>query len=144
MGIVEELQKLETREYIIYGISAAGVIGPGLLVLFQFKPELLEKLNLVVLAALSFAISFPFVFLNICFFILTQHHENGPRLDAAEGLTLASLVTVFVVYPLLLAANIFDLKPNTFFLVASLVEFLLLAVGIVVHGKNREPRESTL
>ena|ERR1017187_8105880 len=135
MGLLSEVEKLNYKQIWVYALVFLGTIASGFLIIFLFKPDLIEKYDVLKLVFLSLALTLPLVEINavisaILFHNLPNDSENGEaekNIDAVRG---ALLLNSIVIYPSLLVCYFCSLKFKWFLGMVGALEFFIFILGM--------------
>lgn len=125
MEIFSDIKKLDYKIIGLYVSGFLGIIGSGYLIIFQFKPELMEKYDNVKLIFLSAAMTMPIAIVNLLtiYFLNTSRPPNETEMEKRINLIgAAMLMNVFVIYPPLLVCYFCSLH----------FKYFLLGVAVLV------------
>jgi len=108
MSVIDEYRKINTNDITLALAALLGVIGPGFLTIYLFKPELVENLETLKLILFSCSLTLPILIINVT---VIDAYKNTEKLALAGGEILASLsVTSFVLYSALVISYLFSLS----------------------------------
>jgi|SRR5665213_904840 len=136
MDWLSSFLKLEYKHVWLCISGFLGTVAAGFLVIFQFKPELVEQYDVFKLLILSLGLTLPVLFFNtvpISFFYneLPDDYENetAKNVDITRG---ALLLNAMVFYFALLICHFASLKFKWFLVIITGLEFLLLICSMAV------------
>lgn len=109
MSLVEEIKKLEGLDVGLYLGAFLATIGPGFLLIFMYKPELIESLDTVKVILFSASIGFPLFALNA--FITLVLSKKNEEIDFHDAGLTSGTITSIAFYTTLLTA--YYLSPST-------------------------------
>lgn len=104
MGFIDELKKIDRSVVAMPLLLFVSIVSPGYLVIFLYKPELAETLDVLKLCLFACSLSLPLLLLNICCFVpLTWQPGNNdtyqtPLRNAATLTALEFYVCIYVSY----------------------------------------------
>jgi hypothetical protein len=138
MNWISEIRKLEYKHIWLCVSIFMGTIGAGFLIVFHFKPELVEKYDVFKLVVLSLALTLPLLPINavITGFLydrLPDDYENktAKNVDITRG---ALGLNAVVIYISLLICYFWSFKFKQFFwIVVGLEIFMLFGSMFVWH-----------
>jgi hypothetical protein len=65
MGLLSEIKGLEYKQGMLFATAFFGTVASGFLIIFQFRPELIEKYDILKIIFLSLALTLPLVVVNM-------------------------------------------------------------------------------
>jgi hypothetical protein len=104
VGWISEVKKIEAHLVIVLLLVFLSTIAPGFLLLFRFKPELLEKLDSVKLVLLAISLTLPVLVVNVVSVMFVFFSAVGSGRDLKVFVLGGCVVTVIAFYGALLGA----------------------------------------
>jgi hypothetical protein len=139
MDWLSSFLKLEHKHYkpIMFGISVfLGTVAAGFLIIFQFKPELVEKYDIFKLLVFSCALTLPLISINavITAFLYARlpddyENETAKNVDITRG---AFQLNAGVIYLSLLICHFWPLNFRYFFWMIVVLEMLMVFGSMLV------------
>lgn len=135
MSLLSEIRKLEYKDVFRYTSAFFGTVATGFLIIYHFKPELIEKYDILKLAFLSLALTLPLMEINAIISGIMFHKlpgspesETEKNIEAVMG---ALKLNVMVIYPSLLVCYLWSLNFKWFLGMVAALEFFLFIFGLV-------------
>jgi hypothetical protein len=125
MGLLSEIKGLEYKQGVLFVTAFFGLVAAGFLIIFQFRPELIEKYDILKIIFLSLALTLPLVVI-ILLNIALRLPKEADRWLMIGG---AMFTNVFVIYAPLLVCYLFSLRFRWFLGMVLFVEFCWLLEG---------------
>lgn len=94
MNIISEFEKLKGKHFLMGLIGFLGTIGPGFLIIFHYRPELVERYDIGKLLVFASALTLPFLFANVMAYILLVS-KIETKVSHADGLIYGALFSTF-------------------------------------------------
>ncbi|WP_321324503.1 hypothetical protein [Thiomicrorhabdus sp.] len=109
-----------------------GMLSPGFLMLYLFKPEFITLLDTSKLILFSLSLTIPIVILNI---VLIYSHKD-PITEGANGVLMALFASSIITYPSLLLTYIYTLNFKQF-----LISIFIFQVSFFIYFYIFERKE---
>ena len=128
MGLLSEIKELKQKQITLLIAVFLGTVCPGFLVIFHFRPELVERYDAFKLILLSLSLTMPLVALNT---VLGAYFEERNRPPTEQGVPLVAFsvglfLTAASLFPALLLSYVYGYTFRRFGVIAAGLEFLLL------------------
>ena len=141
MGFLSEIRGLDYKLSTLYVSAFFGTVASGFLIIFQFRPELIEKYDDFKLIFLSLALTMPLGLVNVINMVLHNHESDSLSTEASERrLTIISgafMLNAMLIYPPLLVCYLFSLRFKWFLGMLLLWEFLIFLSGLASRFSKR-------
>jgi hypothetical protein len=87
MGLLSEFKGLEYKQGMLVATGFLGMAASGFIVIFQFRPELIEKYDIFKIIFLSLSLTMPLAILNAIQFVLnTPSAERNSKPTPCPGI----------------------------------------------------------
>lgn len=127
MGFFSEIRELQQKQITLFVVAFLGLVACGFLVIFQFRPELIEKYDILKLTFLSISLMVPNSLFNIICFQLRYKKSKGKEPTFMAEMTGGGLaLNAFIIFPPLVICYWFHLKFKIFMLIIAVLESLIL------------------
>jgi hypothetical protein len=144
--LIAFIKNMTGNQLLFYLFLMAGGACPGLLVIWRFKPSMIDHSTVPMLLALSVAITLPFICINTLFSIYAifqSHLAKDISEVAPHYVACGAFVTMLVISLPVLASFIWVLSFKEFILSAFAIETLFLffcgCSGLIMYKpKNRK------
>jgi hypothetical protein len=120
MSLLSEIKGLEYKQGLLFATAFFGMVASGFLIVFQFRPELIEKYDILKIVFLSLALTMPLVTINVI--QITLRPSRAEFEDKKLLIGAAMFVNVFVIYVPLLVCYLFSLRFRWFLGLVSFIE----------------------
>ncbi|MBN1671174.1 MAG: hypothetical protein JXR37_09090 [Kiritimatiellae bacterium] len=144
MGWLEEIKKMDRLDVLVVVLSFFAIVGPGLLLLYHFKPELVKESSALKLVFLSISFTLPICLINM--FVPPQRLFCYPDAPGVRPVILCAS-TGIIYYLALLVAYLFGLRFKVFLGILAGLETLFLVISFwTAKGmelEEKSPRRST-
>ncbi|OGO79785.1 MAG: hypothetical protein A2Y21_11995 [Clostridiales bacterium GWC2_40_7] len=124
MSIIEDIRNTHPSQFFYAMIGFAGVLAPGFLTLYLFKPNLIIAIDVFKLLFFSASLIIPVVLLN--FFTIFFWRKRTKDSSISKILFSAVLTTAMVMFVSLFVAYTFNLSFKRFFLIGVPLDVVLL------------------
>tara|TARA_B100000929_G_scaffold278990_1_gene255638 strand:+ start:756 stop:1175 length:420 start_codon:yes stop_codon:yes gene_type:complete len=131
--MLKEVRELTWQQTIGAVFGFMGAISPGFLLLYIFKPELVDSLATIKLIVFSLSLSMPMFIVNL-FIITSLYKEFESSNDYFGGAAIALFLTSVATYPILLFTYLYPLNFKEF-LVALAAAEICVAIFVFVSSK---------
>ncbi|MEK0337501.1 MAG: hypothetical protein QQN41_08725 [Nitrosopumilus sp.] len=137
-NLIESIKKCSPFDFVFIFLGFLGLLAPGFLVLYLYKPTLIEDLGTVKLFVFSFCLTSPVFILNAITVILlhlagesdqAQTTDKGKNDELQLVFLECTSVTFAAFYVLLVIAYLFKLNFKTF-----LITMIVLELGFLIFG----------
>ena len=140
MSYIQDIRNLEHHHVLLGGLFFAATLAPGFLIIFHFKPELIERYDFFKLMLFSLSLTVPYVlFHGFLIHALEALGKKEPG-DELAGMAIACMSAIGVLFGSLLLAYSFQKPYRTFLIYAG---FLTLVAIIIYWFAAREERQKT-
>lgn len=135
---ITELPRKHTWLFLLLFIS---VLSPGILIVYQYKPDLFIKIESLKLILFSIAISCPVSILNLLISVSIIEKADGIKegITSGDSVILSAfcslLITGFVFYPSIISSYIFELR---FLHLIALITALEIIILILAYAIKKE------
>ena len=146
MGWISEVRRIELPKILISALVLLGTIAPGFLILYLYKPDLIEKLDIAKLLIFSAALTVPVLVTNVLgvLVIFLRAAEEGT--DTLAFIVGGTLISIFSFYGSIGAAYEYSLPFGTFLswlLGVDLVVLLFVALVRLQCDKDERQKSKT-
>jgi len=134
---IEELRKIEGNELLFGVLLISGAVCPGMLVIWNFSPVLIEKCGSIMFLLLSIAITLPILSINTLVILLVvkllvPEKELDWAYAAKICVAIASGVTMLEIGIPVFLAFMYSFSLKTFSYCVCTAEVLLLVIVTIV------------
>jgi hypothetical protein len=138
---IREMLKLEYKQIWLVVSALGGTLCPGILTLFHFKPEIVEKDPWLAVVLLSLALTLPLLTVNSVAWALLycnlpdeseKKNEDQNKAEDKKNVEItkgALQLNAFVLYLSLLTCYLFSWKFKSFLIVMAALELLIFITG---------------
>lgn len=139
-NILTELQKLRPQQLLTAIVVFLGVLCPGFLLLFHYKPALIAQLDIAKLTVLSCSLTLPLFLINLGLsnYCLWKSPELGLRTAHYTAPFMAALLSALALYGGLFCVWLNHQRFRYFLLMVLLFEILFALVFANLHTISRE------
>lgn len=129
MAFLGDIEKLESRTFVLAFLDFLFLISPGVIVIFLYQRELFLTLDWLRIILLSISIMSPFVFLNILTFITLAMQDEQRNKQLFSTISLGIIVTGFLTYVVLCIDYFWNIpfKADVIMLIGIEILFFILA-----------------
>jgi len=138
MGFLSDLKTIEYKHWVFAVIAFFGTVASGFLIIFQFRPEIIEKYDLVKIIFLSLGLTLPIAMTNSMYY----YYRDGFTRDRYVHFGAAFALNVVVIYIPLLISYFFSLHFRWFLALVALLEFMFFAAARWFKQKTTAPQET--
>jgi hypothetical protein len=131
--MLAELKSLKAVYFLWVVLTFLAVIGPGFLILFQFKPQIVASYDIVKLLVFASALTMPLLFINALIIVFVNPRAEAPEVETTFAGTLAG--TAVSLYLATLGCYLLHLRFWQFILLVTAFE---LAFGLVARRSQSE------
>src|ERR1051326_4936000 len=109
MSLVEELKSADGFDFAVALVCFLGVLAPGFLTLFLFRPELVITLDTLKVLLFSASLTLP-----VTGALIVLRHKRTPREHIGVELAVSVSATALIFFPGLLSTYLFHLSFRAF------------------------------
>jgi hypothetical protein len=136
MGILSEIKGLEYKQGMTLVTGFLGLVASGFLIIFQFRPELIEKYDILKIVFLSLSLTLPLAIINVVH--LVARLKSDDLKDRWNVIGAAMFANVYVIYVPLLVCYLFSLHFRCFLAILFVLELFSILISIVGwHSKKK-------
>src|SRR5208282_103217 len=84
MGLLSEVRSLNYKLSTLYVSAFFGTVASGFLIIFKFRPELIEKYDDFKLIFLSLSLTMPLGLINVINMVLHNPERETPNIELSE------------------------------------------------------------
>jgi len=135
MDLLNDLKNLKHHEISFGVLCFLGILAPGILIIFQFRPDLFQTLDTFKLIVLGLALTLPIGLYNS--FVVFVHKQGR-----FENAGLACALTFLLTYPLVFVAFLCEFRFRTFLWLLMALEFLALIALRISRIRRKRKAEA--
>lgn len=114
MGYIQDLKSLEHQHYLLAGLFFAATVGPGFLIIFHFRPELIERYDFLKVALFSMSLTVPYLLVNAPHITATGMFDGEGDAGHKAALGLACFSSFYVLCIALVLAYVLEHPSRNF------------------------------
>ena len=137
MGPLGDIEKLESRTFVLAFLDFLFLVSPGVLIIFLYQRGLFVSLDWLRLVLLSISIMAPFVFLNILTFLTLTMDSTQKKQELFPTISLGIIVTGFFAYVVLGADYFSRVSFKWDVIILIIIEFIFLIAAFNHYNKTR-------
>ena len=140
MSYIQDIKSLEHQHYLLAGLFFAATLAPGFLIIFHFKPELVEKYDFFKLLLFSMSFTVPYLLIHASQMAASGVFAGLGERDLKAGLGMACFASSHVLLAALLLAYFFDHSFKRFLIhtaVLTLVSFVIFWLSARTERKKK-------
>jgi hypothetical protein len=107
MSYIQDIKSLEHQHYLLAGLFFAATLAPGFLIIFHFKPELVEKYDFFKLLLFSMSFTVPYLLIHASQMAASGVFAGLGERDLKAGLGMACFASSHVLLVALLLTYFF-------------------------------------
>ncbi len=145
MSYIQDMKSLEHQHYLLAGLFFAATLAPGFLIIFHFRPELVERYDFFKLLLLSMSLTVPYLLINATQISSTGLFDQHGRTGHKAGLGMACFSSFYVLFVALLIAYYFDYSFRKFtvhVLLLTVLSYLILWLTARAERKKSSKQEN--
>ncbi len=104
MTILNDIKSIRGNELLMFVLLFIATLGPGFLVIYQYKPDIAKEYDILKLLLFSGAITVPIFAWNTSLASIWQYASER-QISISDNVYEGSIVTTVIFYPLLFAAH---------------------------------------
>ena len=128
--MLNEIKTLTQKQILGILFGFVGVVSPGLLIMFLYKPELVSSLETIKLIIFSISLSLPVVIINM----IPSSYVSNEKDTFSDDILIALFLSAVALYPSILISYIYNFS-FTKFLFALLIMQAALIVLVIIDEK---------
>jgi hypothetical protein len=137
LSILSELQNLKAQHIALYVGAFLGTVAPGFLIIYYFRPELIERYDIFKLTFFSVSMTLPLLVVNLALIWSDIKHTE----DIWPVFLLAFGVNFVVLYIALIVVYFFSLGFKFYLGIVAFLELVLL-LRVLVDVRKRKKKET--
>ena len=146
MNFITELKQLHRFELLVGALMATFFLCPGVLIIWAFSPEFIEKCNVLTLAVLAISITLPPYLLNFCLSALMLQLSHQLSEEDKDGsfvlFFVGGLLSTTVLCLALLLTFATGYSYGGLCLISTILEGIaILLTGFCFYHKDKFPRK---
>lgn len=139
MTLINDIKSFEAKHYLLLFLIYVSVVVSGVLIIFQFKPYLVNQFDPFKLLLLGSSITIPVLCLNtlsILFIFFEEKDDINVSLPVA--FTAGSLLTTVILFLALYLSFLLKLNFKIFSLAVISIDILFLILILIVRNKIKK------
>ncbi|AZZ44822.1 hypothetical protein C1896_07795 [Pseudomonadaceae bacterium SI-3] len=140
MSYIQDIKSLEHQHYLLAGLFFAATLAPGFLIIFHFKPELVEKYDFFKLLLFSMSFTVPYLLIHASQMAASGVFAGLGERDLKAGLGMACFASSHVLLVALLLTYFFGHSFKMFLIniaVLTPVSFVLFWLSARTERKKK-------
>ncbi len=139
MSYIQDIKDLEQYHFLLGGLFFAATLAPGFLVIFHFKPDLIEKYDFFKLTLFSLSLTVPYVLSHLFAISALEALDVSSEENHLAGMAIACMSSLGVLFISLLLAYFFRSSFKLFLLyVASLTFVSYGTYWLAAHEERKK------
>lgn len=138
MSYIQDIRSLEHHHVLLGGLFFAATFAPGFLILFHFKPDLVESYDFFKLALFSLSLTLPFVLAHSFLISAIGAADESDEYDHLAAIACACVCSVIILFSSLLIAYLYDATFKIFLLLVAVLTMFACVGYFAAAWKQRK------
>jgi len=140
VSFISEIKDLTAKHVIWYLIGFLATIAPGFLIIFYFRPQVIEKYDALKLVLLSSALTLPLLVVNasLVFTFIPESEDHDMNRGVGYFATLGG--NAIILYVALALSYFGSLSFKYFLGIVFILELLLLLIGLIERRREKSKK----